>query len=183
MSDAYFKVPQAINEKVLSYAPGSPERAELKAALKAAKSKEEEVFMTIGGKKVKTGKKLPIHPPHELKHTLGHFYKGGAKEVKMAVDAALKAKPAWEKMPWQERAAIFLKAADLLAGPYRQKMNAAAMLAQSKTVFQSEIDAVAELCDFWRFNVQYMTEIYKEQPLNVSGNGIWNRMEYRPLEG
>lgn len=183
MSDAYFKVPQAINEKVLSYAPGSPERAELKAALKAAKSKEEEVFMTIGGKKVKTGKKLPIHPPHELKHTLGHFYKGGAEEVKMAVDAALKAKPAWEKMPWQERAAIFLKAADLLAGPYRQKMNAAAMLAQSKTVFQSEIDAVAELCDFWRFNVQYMTEIYKEQPLNVSGNGIWNRMEYRPLEG
>lgn len=183
MSDAYFKVPQAINEKVLSYAPGSPERAELKAALKAAKSKEEEVFMTIGGKKVKTGKKLPIHPPHELKHTLGHFYKGGAEEVKMAVDAALKAKPAWEKMPWQERAAIFLKAADLLAGPYRQKMNAAAMLAQSKTVFQSEIDAVAELCDFWRFNVQYMTEIYKEQPLNISGNGIWNRMEYRPLEG
>ncbi len=183
MSDAYFKVPQAINEKVLSYAPGSPERAELKAALKAAKSKEEEVFMTIGGKKVKTGKKLPIHPPHELKHTLGHFYKGGAEEVKMAVDAALKAKPAWEKMPWQERAAIFLKAADLLAGPYRQKLNAAAMLAQSKTVFQSEIDAVAELCDFWRFNVQYMTEIYKEQPLNISGSGIWNRMEYRPLEG
>lgn len=183
MSDAYFKVPQAINEKVLSYAPGSPEKAALKKALKEIKSKEVEVAMTIGGQKVKTSKKLSIHPPHELKHTLGHFYKGGAEEVKMAIDAAMKAKPAWEKMPWQERAAIFLKAADLLAGPYRQKMNAACMLVQSKTVYQSEIDAVAELCDFWRFNVQFMAEIYKEQPLTVSGSGIWNRMEYRPLEG
>ncbi|MCO6487158.1 MAG: L-glutamate gamma-semialdehyde dehydrogenase [Phaeodactylibacter sp.] len=183
MSDAYFKVPRAINEKVLSYAPGSPERAELKAALKETKSREAEVAMTIGGQKVKTGKKIPIHPPHERKHTLGHFYKGGAEEVRMAIDAALKAKQAWEKMPWQERAAIFLRAADLLAGPYRQKMNAACMLVQSKTVFQSEIDAVAELCDFWRFNVQFMAEIYQEQPLNISGNGIWNRMEYRPLEG
>ncbi|MCB9286976.1 MAG: L-glutamate gamma-semialdehyde dehydrogenase [Lewinellaceae bacterium] len=183
MSNAYFKVPQAINEKVLSYAPGSPERAELKAALKEIKSKELEIPMTIGGEKVKTGTKRSIHPPHELKHTLGHFYKGGAEEVKMAIDAALKAKPAWENTPWQDRAAIFLKAADLLAGPYRQKMNAACMLVQSKNAFQSEIDAVAELCDFWRFNVQYMAEIYQEQPLNISGSGIWNRMEYRPLEG
>lgn len=183
MSDAYFKVPEAVNESVLSYAPGSPERAALKAALKETKSRETEVFMTIGGRKVKSEKRLPIRPPHELKHTLGYYYKGGAAEVQMAIDAALKAKPAWEKMPWQERAAVFLKAADLLAGPYRQKMNAACMLVQSKTVFQSEIDAVAELCDFWRFNVQYMTQIYQEQPLNISGNGIWNRMEYRPLEG
>ena len=183
MSDAYYAVPTAINEKVLNYAPGSPERAELKAALKDAKSKEVEIAMTIGGKKVKSDRKLSIHPPHELSHTLGYFYKGGAEEIKMAIDAALKAKAAWENTPWQERAAIFLKAADLLAGPYRQKMNAACMLVQSKTVYQSEIDAVAELCDFWRFNVQFMTEIYKEQPLNVSGNGIWNRMEYRPLEG
>lgn len=183
MSDAYFKVPEAVNESVLSYAPGSPERAALKAALKETKSRETEVMMTIGGRKVKSEKRLPIRPPHELKHTLGYYYKGGAAEVQMAIDAALKAKPAWEKMPWQERAAIFLKAADLLAGPYRQKMNAACMLVQSKTVFQSEIDAVAELCDFWRFNVQYMTQIYQEQPLNISGSGIWNRMEYRPLEG
>lgn len=183
MSDAYFKVPEAVNESVLSYAPGSPERAALKAALKETKSRETEVFMTIGGRKVKSEKRLPIRPPHELKHTLGYYYKGGAAEVQMAIDAALKAKPAWEKMPWQERAAVFLKAADLLAGPYRQKMNAACMLVQSKTVFQSEIDAVAELCDFWRFNVQYMTQIYQEQPLSISGSGIWNRMEYRPLEG
>ncbi len=183
MSDAYFKVPEAKNEKVLNYAPGSPERAELKSMLSELKTKEIEVPMTIGGKKVKSENRRPIHPPHELKHTLGHFYKGGAEHVKMAIDAALKAKTSWEKMPWQERAAIFLKAADLLAGPYRQKMNAACMLVQSKNVFQSEIDAVAELCDFWRFNVQYMTEIYKEQPLNISGSGIWNRMEYRPLEG
>ena len=124
-----------------------------------------------------------MHPPHELKHTLGHFYKGGAEHVHMAIDAAMKAKPAWEQMPWQERAAIFLKAADLIAGPYRQRMNAASMIVQSKTVYQAEIDIVAELCDFWRFNVQFMTGIYQEQPLTLSGSGIWNRMEYRPLEG
>ena len=183
MSNAYFKVPTAINEKVLNYAPGSPERAELKKAIAELKSRQAEVPMTIGGQKIKTDRKLPMHPPHELKHTLGHFYKGGAEHVHMAIDAAMKAKPAWEQMPWQERAAIFLKAADLIAGPYRQRMNAASMIVQSKTVYQAEIDIVAELCDFWRFNVQFMTGIYQEQPLTLSGSGIWNRMEYRPLEG
>ncbi|MCB0572513.1 MAG: L-glutamate gamma-semialdehyde dehydrogenase [Phaeodactylibacter sp.] len=183
MANAYFKIPTAINEPVLSYAPGSPERKALKKALADFKSRQYDVPMTIGGHKVRTERKLPMHPPHELSHTLGHFYKGGAGEVKMAIDAAMKAKPAWEKMPWQERAAIFLKAADLIAGPYRQRMNAASMIVQSKTVFQAEIDIVAELCDFWRFNAQFMAEIYGEQPLTVSGSGIWNRMEYRPLEG
>ncbi len=183
MANAYFKIPAAINEKVLNYAPGSPEKAALKKAIAELKSRQTEVPMTIGGQKVKTDRKLPMHPPHELKHTLGHFYKGGAEHVRMAIDAAMKAKPAWEKMPWQERAAIFLKAADLVAGPYRQKMNAASMIVQSKTAFQAEIDIVAELCDFWRFNAQFMAEIYQEQPLTISGSGIWNRMEYRPLEG
>lgn len=183
MANAYFKIPAAINEKVLNYAPGSPERAALKKAIAELKSRQTEVPMTIGGQKVKTDRKLPMHPPHELKHTLGHFYKGGAEHVRMAIDAAMKAKPAWEKMPWQERAAIFLKAADLVAGPYRQRMNAASMIVQSKTAFQAEIDIVAELCDFWRFNAQFMAEIYQEQPLTISGSGIWNRMEYRPLEG
>ncbi|MCB9274819.1 MAG: L-glutamate gamma-semialdehyde dehydrogenase [Lewinellaceae bacterium] len=183
MANAYFKIPTAINEPVLSYAPGSPERKALKKALADFKSRQYDVPMTIGGHKVRTERKLPMHPPHELSHTLGHFYKGGAEHVRMAIDAAMKAKPAWEKMPWQERAAIFLKAADLIAGPYRQRMNAASMIVQSKTVFQAEIDIVAELCDFWRFNAQFMAEIYGEQPLTVSGSGIWNRMEYRPLEG
>lgn len=183
MANAFFKVPTAVNEKVLNYAPGSPERAELKKAIAELKSRQVEVPMTIGGQKVKTERKLPIHPPHELKHTLGHFYKGGAEHVQMAIDAAMKAKPAWEKMPWQERAAIFLKAADLVAGPYRQRMNAASMIVQSKTVYQAEIDIVAELCDFWRFNAQFMTQMYEDQPLTISGSGIWNRMEYRPLEG
>ena len=183
MANAFFKVPTAVNEKVLNYAPGSPERAELKKAIAELKSRQAEVPMTIGGQKVKTERKLPIHPPHELKHTLGHFYKGGAEHVQMAIDAAMKAKPAWEKMPWQERAAIFLKAADLVAGPYRQRMNAASMIVQSKTVYQAEIDVVAELCDFWRFNAQFMTQMYQDQPLTISGSGIWNRMEYRPLEG
>jgi 1-pyrroline-5-carboxylate dehydrogenase len=183
MADAFFKIPEAINEKVLNYAPGSPERIELKRAIAELKSRHTEVPMTIGGQKIMTDRKLPIHPPHELKHTLGHFYKGGAEHVHQAIDAAMKAKPAWEKMPWQERAAIFLKAADLIAGPYRQRMNAASMIVQSKTVFQAEIDIVAELCDFWRFNAQFMAQMYQEQPLTISGSGIWNRSEYRPLEG
>ncbi len=181
MSNAIFEVPIAVNEPVLSYAPGSVEREALKAAIADLKSKKIEVPMYIGGKKVVTKTKVSMHPPHEIKHVLGHFCKGGAKHVEMAVKAALAAKPAWENMPWQERAAIFLKAADLLAGPYRAKMNAATMLAQSKNAFQAEIDAVAEFCDFLRFNVQFMTQIYAEQP--ESAPGIWNRMEHRPLEG
>ncbi|HFA49956.1 MAG TPA: L-glutamate gamma-semialdehyde dehydrogenase [Bacteroidetes bacterium] len=181
MSNAFFQVPPATNEPVLSYAPGSPEKAAVKEMLAELKSKTIEIPMTIGGKKVSTSKKYPIHPPHEKKHKLGTYSKGGSKTVKDAIDAALAAKEGWENMPWQERAAIFLKAADLLAGPYRAKMNAATMLCQSKNIFQAEIDCVAELCDFWRFNVEFMAQIYAEQP--ESAHGIWNRMEYRALEG
>jgi len=181
MSNAIYDVPVAVNEPVLSYAPGSVEREELKMALAAMKSRKVEIPMYIGGKEVKTKTKVTMRPPHEIKHKLGHFYKGTAKHVDAAIKAALAAKPAWENMPWQERAAIFLKAADLLSGPYRAKMNAATMLAQSKNAYQAEIDAVAEFCDFLRFNVQFMTQIYSEQP--ESAHGIWNRMEHRPLEG
>lgn len=181
MSNAIFQVPKAVNEPVLSYQPGSPERITLKATLAELKQTQADIPMFIGGKRVTTGNKIAIHPPHELSHTLGHYHQGDATHVQMAIDAALAAKPAWEAMPWEERAAIFLKAADLLAGPYRAKMNAATMLCQSKNVFQAEIDCVAELCDFFRFNAEYMTEIYRQQP--ISPAGIWNRMEYRPLEG
>ncbi len=174
-------VPKAYNESVLSYRPGSPERAELKAILAKMKSEELEIPMVIGGKQVTTGEKVAIHPPHELQHTLGYYHKGDASHVTMAIDAALEARKTWHNMPWEQRAAIFLRAADLLSGPYRAKINAATMLAQSKTVFQAEIDAACELADFFRFNVQYMTEIYSQQP--ASSKGIWNRLEYRPLEG
>ncbi len=181
MSDAIFQVPYPVNEPVLSYAPGSPERKELQAALKDLKSKQVDIPMYIGAEKVYTDEKVAMHPPHEIGHVLGHYSKGSSKHVKQAVDAALAAKPAWEAMPWQERAAIFLRAADLLAGPFRAKMNAATMLGQSKNAFQAEIDAVCELADFFRFNVAFMTELYAQQP--ISAPGIWNRMEYRPLEG
>jgi len=181
MANAIFNLPATTNEPVLQYAPGSAERKELKAMLSTLKKEEADIPMYIGGKHVRSGNKVAIHPPHELKHTLGHYHKGGSEHVQQAIDAALKAKPAWENMPWQDRAAIFLKAADLLAGPYRAKMNAATMLAQSKNAFQAEIDCVAELCDFYRFNAAYMAQIYSEQP--ESAPGIWNRMEYRALEG
>jgi len=174
-------VPKAYNEPVLSYKPGSPERAELKAVLRKMKSEEIEIPMVIGGKPVTTGDKVAIHPPHELKHTLGYYHKGDASHVTMAIEAALEARKTWHDMPWEQRAAIFLRVADLISGPYRAKINAATMLAQSKTVFQAEIDAACELADFFRFNVQYMTEIYSQQP--NSSKGIWNRLEYRPLEG
>ncbi len=183
MANAFFTPPPAVNEVPLSYAPGTPEREALQAAIKRMKGEQRDVPMTIGGQKITTGNKVPMHPPHELKHTLGHYHKGGPEHVKMAIDAALKAKPEWEAMPWQERAAIFLRAADLITGPYRYEMNAATMLGQSKTPHQSEIEAVAELADFFRFNVQYLTEIYEDQPLSEPGSNIWNRVEYRPLEG
>ena len=181
MSNAIFQVPVPKNEKVLSYKPGSPEKKDVKAALKALKSKEIDVPMVINGKRVKTKNKVAMHPPHETKHVLGYFNQGNKKHVKAAIDAALSAKADWSKMPWQDRAAIFLRAADLLAGPFRAKMNAATMLAQSKNIYQAEIDAVAELCDFFRFNVQYMTDVYAQQPMSV--DGVWNRLEYRALEG
>ena len=174
-------VPKAYNEPILEYRPGSPEREELKKALAEMKSKEIEIPMVIGGKRITTGQKVAIHPPHNLKHTLGYYYKGDAEHVTQAIDAALKASKEWSKMPWQHRASIFLKIADLLSGPYRAKINAATMLAQSKTVFQAEIDAACELADFFRFNVEYMAQIYSEQP--GSAKGMWNLLEHRPLEG
>ena len=181
MSNALYELPIAVNEPVLNYAPGSPEREELKRMLKTLKSKKTNVPMYIGGKKIHTKNKVEMRPPHEINHVLGTFSKGDGTHVTKAINAALAAKKDWENMPWQDRAAIFLKAADLLSGPFRAKMNAATMLAQSKNAYQAEIDAVAEFCDFLRYNVQFMTEIYLGQP--ESAPGIWNRMEYRPLEG
>lgn len=181
MSNAFYTVPTPKNEPVKEYRPGSPEKLSLKEALKEARSKEIEAPMYIGGKKVTTGSKQRMFPPHDHKHTLGFFHQGDASHIKMAIDAAMKAKSAWANMPWEHRAAIFLKAADLLAGPYRSKMNAATMLAQSKNAYQAEIDSACELIDFWRYNVHFMTDIYKYQP--ESSAGIWNRSEWRPLEG
>lgn len=181
MSNAIFQVPKAQNEPVLSYGPGSPEKAKVKQALSELKSQFIDIPMFIGGKKIYTEEKRKIHPPHELSHTLGTHAVGKKEHVEMAIEAALAAKKQWSEMPWYERAAIFLKAADLITGPYRAKMNAATMLGQSKNIFQAEIDAVCELADFFRYNVQFMTEIYAQQP--ESSRGIWNRLEYRPLEG
>ncbi len=181
MSNAFFKVPATKNEPVLSYAPGSPEKIAVKEAIATLKAKTLDIPMYIGGEEVTTNDKVAMYPPHETSHLLGHFNKGDSTHVHAAIEAAAAAIADWEGMPWQDRAAIFLKAADLLSGPYRAKMNAATMLGQSKNIFQAEIDAVAELCDFFRFNVQYMTEIYEHQP--GSAPGIWNRLEYRALEG
>ena len=181
MSDAIFRTPIAVNEPINSYAPGTPEREALQKAIADLKAKQLDIPMYIDGKEVRTNDKVAIHPPHELAHTLGHYHKGGAKEVQDAIDAALAAKERWEATSWEQRASIFLKAAELLAGPWRYKMSAATMLGQSKNAYQSEIDAVAELIDFLRFNVEYVTQIYEQQP--QSSPGVWNRLEYRPLEG
>ncbi len=176
-----YQVPTAVNEPVLSYAPGTKERENLKRTLKELKSKQIEVPLYIGEKEIKSDKKVAMRPPHDHQHVLGYYYQGDTSHVQMAIDAALAAKAKWGNFSWEQRAAIFLKAADLLAGPYRAKINAATMLGQSKNVFQAEIDAACELIDFLRFNVQFMTEIYAQQP--ISSPGIWNRLEYRPLEG
>ncbi|QQS30749.1 MAG: L-glutamate gamma-semialdehyde dehydrogenase [Sphingobacteriales bacterium] len=181
MLKGFFSVPVPQNEPVLSYAPGTPHRAALKKALKEAKSKEADIPMYINGKEVRTGHRIAIHPPHEISHTLGFYHKGNADHVGQAIQAALNAKESWENLPWEDRAAVFLKAADLLAGPYRYKINAATMLGQSKNAFQAEIDSSCELIDFLRFNVYYMSQIYSNQP--ASSPGVWNRMEYRALEG
>ena len=181
MSNAFYNVPKAINEPLLGYKPNSAEKLAVKIALKEAKSKQIDVPMYIGGKHVTTDEKVSMHPPHERHHTLGYFNKGDVSHVKAAIAAALEAKPKWENLPWQDRAAIFLKAADLLTTKYRAKMMAATMLCQSKNAYQAEIDCIAELADFWRFNTQFLTEIYSQQP--ISSVGIWNRMEYRALEG
>lgn len=181
MSNAFFQVPIAVNEPVHAYEPGSPERAALKEEIKALKSRTIDIPMHIDGEEVFTEQKIEIHPPHERKHVLGTYSKGNSTHVQAAISAAIKAKPKWEAMPWHDRAAIFLKAAELLAGPYRYRMNAATMLGQSKNAYQSEIDAVCEFVDFLRFNAQYMAQIYEDQP--ESPALTWNRMEYRPLEG
>ena len=181
MPKGIYDVPAVTNEPIFSYAPGSPERAELQATIKEMRSKEIDVPMYIGGEEVRTGKLFTMTPPHDHKHVLGHYHLGEKKHIQMAIDAALAAKPAWEAMAWEHRASIFLKAAELISGPYRQKLNAATMLGQSKNAFQAEIDSACEIADFLRFNVQYMTDIYKQQP--VSSKGVWNRVEQRPLEG
>jgi 1-pyrroline-5-carboxylate dehydrogenase len=182
MANALFNVPKAINEPVKGYAPGSPEKNELIATYKQMLQQEPiDVPMYIGGKEVRTNDKKRMSPPHDHNVTLGHFNYGTAEHVQQAIDAAMAAKNDWANLPWEQRASIFLKAADLLAGPFRARVNAATMLAQSKNVFQAEIDAACELIDFFRFNVQYLTQIYSEQPESLPG--MWNRLEYRPLEG
>lgn len=181
MPKGFFNVPVAKNEPVQSYAPGSPEREELRKMIDELRSKEVELPMVIGGKDVYTDRKVRMSPPHDIKHALGHYCQGDASHVEMAIDAALTAKDEWANLGWQHRAAIFLKAADLLSGPYRAKINAATMLGQSKNIHQAEIDAACELADFFRFGVKVMTEIYAMQP--ESAPGIWNYNEFRPLEG
>jgi 1-pyrroline-5-carboxylate dehydrogenase len=177
-----YRIPYPANEPVYGYAPGSPEREKLKAALEEVKSKQIEMPLVIDGKEVRTESKVKITAPHDHNLVLGHSFRGGKKETQMAIDAAMKAQKDWAALPGKQRAAIFLKAADLLAGPYRYIMNAATMLAHSKTIFQAEIDGVCELVDFFRFNAYYMQMISDFQPINPDPN-VWNRLDYRPLEG
>lgn len=181
MPKGVYKLPNIANEPIKSYAPGSPERKALQAKIAEVRAVVADLPMIIDGKEVRTGKLQDIRPPHDHRHLLGHYHQGDASHVNMAIEAALKAKPAWEKMHWESRAAIFLKAAELLTGPYRQLMNAVTMLGQSKNAFQAEIDCVCELADFFRFNVKNMYEIYHMQP--NSSAGIWDRTVWRPLEG
>ena len=182
MLKGFFNVPTPVNEPILGYAPGSKERELLMAAIADARSKQIEIPMHIAGKEVHTENKGNVTPPHDHQHILGQYSKGDKSHVSQAIDAALAAKANWENLAWEHRAAIFLKAADLIAGPYRYKLNAATMLGQSKNAYQAEIDSACELIDFLRFNVSYMADIYKQQP-PVSPKGSWNRVEQRPLEG
>ena len=184
MPKGFYTVPVPVNEPVKSYALASAERIALKAMLHELRSQELDIPMYIGGKEVRSNDKVRLAPPHDHKHTLAYFHKSTKEHVKQAIDAALAAKQSWEELPWEHRASIFLKAAELIAGPYRAKLNAATMLGQSKNAYQAEIDASCELIDFLRFNVLYMTEIYKQQPpVAGTGFGVWNRLEQRPLEG
>lgn len=182
MIKGFFNVPTPTNEPVYSYAVGTKERKLLKAAIDEARAKQIDVPMYIGGEEVRTENKVSINPPHDHQHLLGHYNQGTKNHVTDAINAALAAKSNWENLPWEDRAAIFLKAAELASTKYRYKLNAATMLAQSKNPYQAEIDSACEFTDFLRFNVQYMTEIYAQQP-PVSGKGVWNRLEQRPLEG
>ena len=181
MSTGFFHIPTPKNETVLSYAPGSKERAALKKALADARATVMDIPMYIGAEEVRTDNKKSLSPPHDHKHVLAYFHQGDKSHVEQAIHAALAAKELWAALSWENRASIFLKAADLLAGPYRYKINAATMLGQSKNAYQAEIDAACELIDFLRFNVYFMGEIYRDQP--ESSPGVWNRIEYRPLEG
>jgi 1-pyrroline-5-carboxylate dehydrogenase len=181
MGKGFFQVPIALNDEIKSYAPGSPERAEVAAAYKAMFNAHTDVPMFINGEEVRTGNTRTMSPPHDHKHIVGEYHLAEKKHIDAAISGALKARTDWAELPWEQRAGVFLKAAELIAGPYRAKINAATMIAQSKTVQQAEIDAACELIDFLRYNVQYMTDIYSEQPESTSG--AWNRLEYRPLEG
>lgn len=181
MSNAYFKVPTPKNEPIKSYAPGSPEKASLKKKLEEVRKTQHDIPLIIGGKEIRTGKTAEVRCPHNHEVVMGVYHKAGEKEVQMAIEAALEARKTWAEMPWEHRVSIFLKAAELLAGPWRDTLNAATMLNQSKTVFQAEIDAACELVDFWRFNSYYFAQLMGDQPENSPG--VWNRMEYRPLEG
>ena len=181
MASGFFNVPKPVNEPVKSYKPNSPERNELLATYKKMYKEQVDIPFYIGGKEIRTGNTVSIHPPHDHKHTVGQYHKAEKKHIEQAISNALEARDAWSKTSWEHRAAIFLKAAELLAGPYRARMNAATMIGQSKNVMQAEIDAACEMIDFFRFNVEFMTEVYSNQP--ISSPGIWNRMEYRALEG
>ena len=181
MSKALSQVPFAVNEPVRTYEPGSAEVKSLIATYKKMWAEKVEIPMIINGKEVKTEEKITINSPQDHQHDLGFYYKGSMQHVEDAINTALAAKEKWNNLGWEQRAAIFLKAADLIAGPYRDKLNAATMIGQSKNVHQAEIDAACEFIDFLRYNVEFMTEIYSEQP--VSDTGVWNRSEYRPLEG
>jgi len=181
MSKGVFNVPIASNEAVKSYKKGSSEREELLATYKEMYNSSVEIPLYIGGEEIFTDNKKDISPPHDHKHNIGKFNIAGKEHIEMAIDSALAAKKNWANLPWNHRVAIFLKAAELLAGPYRAKLNAATMIAQSKNVYQAEIDAACELIDFFKFNAQYVTKLYSEQP--ESAEGIWNRLEHRPLEG
>ncbi|QAA82868.1 L-glutamate gamma-semialdehyde dehydrogenase [Aequorivita sp. H23M31] len=181
MGNGFFKVPVAVNEPIKSYAPGSPERDEVLKTYREMYKATIEVPMFIDGKEIKTKETATMSPPHDHKHVLGTYYKATKQNVEDAISAALEARKKWAAMPWEQRAGIFLRAAELIAGPYRARLNAATMLGQSKNIYQAEIDSACEIIDFLRYNVQYMTEIYAEQPESTSA--AWNRIEYRPLEG
>jgi 1-pyrroline-5-carboxylate dehydrogenase len=181
MNLGYFDYSMPVNEPVHNYAPGSAEREALKKTLQELKSKPQDIPMYIGSEEVRTGNLQPIHPPHEIAATLGHFHAGDASHVSKAIEAAMKARQAWADMTWENRANIFLRAAELISAKYRYHMNGTTMLGQSKNVYQAEIDSACELIDFLRFNVHFLSQIYKQQP--ISGTGMHNRMEYRPLEG
>src|ERR1700758_357951 len=180
-ANATFRAPEPYNEPVRWYAPGSPEREELRLRLQEMESQQLDIPLVIGGEEVRTGNTFEAVEPHKRSHVLAAVHKGGAPEVERGITAAAESWNDWSRTPWEERAAIFLRAAELLAGPWRPTLNAATMLGQSKTAHQAEIDSAREGIDFWRFNVSYMTRIYAEQP--ISSPGVWNRLEYRPLEG